>query len=409
MKNIFRSLFFVFCMFTTTNPVHAQWIQTNVPDTMQINAFAVSPSGAGQTNLFAGTSGGVFVTTDNGIGWTAVDSGLTSTDVLSLAVYGANVFAGTLDGGVFLSANNGTSWTAVDSGLTSTDVVSLAVYGANLFAGTNDVGVFLSTNIGTSWTPVDSGLANSIILSLAVSGSDIFAGTYNGVFLSTNIGAIWTGVNSGLGNPSVVALSVNDGNIFAGTYNGVFLSTDGGTSWTASGLTESVVHALAVSGSDVFAGTGGAGVFLSTDNGTSWTAEDAGMTFNGYIVYALAVSDGNLFAGTHGGLWRRPLSEMITTVKNIRNDGPMRFSVSQNYPNPFNPTTVIKYQVAANSLVTLKVYDMLGREVATLVDGRQTAGYYNVNFDGSRLASGVYLYRLQAETYSETKNFMLLK
>ncbi len=133
------------------------------------------------------------------------------------------------------------------------------------------------------------------------------------------------------------------------------------------------------------------------------------MTFNGYIVYALAVSDGNLFAGTHGGLWRRPLSEMITTVKNIRNDGPMRFSVSQNYPNPFNPTTVIKYQVAANSLVTLKVYDMLGREVATLVDGRQTAGYYNVNFDGSRLASGVYLYRLQAETYSETKNFMLLK
>jgi ligand-binding sensor domain-containing protein len=91
-------------------------------------------------------------------------------------VSGSNIFAGTYGGGVFLSTNNGTSWTAVNSGLKDSSVRCLATSGSNIFAGT-DSGVFLSTNNGTSWTAVNSGLPNADVNCLAVSGGNIFAGT----------------------------------------------------------------------------------------------------------------------------------------------------------------------------------------------------------------------------------------
>ena len=88
---------------------------------------------------------------------------------------------------------------------------------------------------------------------------------------------------------------------------------------------------------------------------------------------------------------------------------PNNFTLSQNYPNPFNPTTVISYQLSAVGNVTLKVYDVLGREVATLVNQKEAAGNYSVAFDGSKLASGVYFYRLVAGSYIAVKKLALLK
>ena len=88
---------------------------------------------------------------------------------------------------------------------------------------------------------------------------------------------------------------------------------------------------------------------------------------------------------------------------------PGSYSLGQNFPNPFNPSTVIRYQLPASSQVSLKVYDVLGREVATLVDTRESAGIYSVSFDGSNLASGVYFYRLQAGNFSDMKKLTLLK
>ncbi|MBC8042995.1 MAG: S8 family serine peptidase [Rhizobacter sp.] len=88
---------------------------------------------------------------------------------------------------------------------------------------------------------------------------------------------------------------------------------------------------------------------------------------------------------------------------------PQVFRLEQNYPNPFNPNTVINYQLSANSEVNLKVYDVLGREVATLVNTRQAAGKYAARFNASRFASGIYFYRLQAGSFVETKKMLLVR
>jgi hypothetical protein len=88
---------------------------------------------------------------------------------------------------------------------------------------------------------------------------------------------------------------------------------------------------------------------------------------------------------------------------------PSVFSLSQNYPNPFNPGTAISYQLPVNSFVTLKVYDVLGNEVAALVNEQKPAGEYEVEFNASELGSGIYFYQLKAGSFVETKKMMLLK
>ncbi len=103
------------------------------------------------------------------------------------------------------------------------------------------------------------------------------------------------------------------------------------------------------------------------------------------------------------------LENDISTNVAVNKYMPFKYVLSQNYPDPFNPTTTINYKVAKVGLVTLNVYDMLGQRVATLVNKVQNTGKYSINFDASRLASGVYMYRINAGNFSATKKLVLLK
>ena len=103
------------------------------------------------------------------------------------------------------------------------------------------------------------------------------------------------------------------------------------------------------------------------------------------------------------------LDNVVLIVDNHTNKLPKDFLLSQNYPNPFNPSTAIQYSIPQQSFVTLKVYDLLGREVATLVNEVEPTGYYEKEFNASSLPSGVYFYRLQAAGYVETKKMILMR
>ncbi len=221
---------------------------------------------------------------------------------------------------------------------------------------------------------------------MTVIGTNIFAGIYNGLFLSTNNGTSWTQVDSGLANANVHAFAVIDTNLFAASA-GIYLSTNMGTSWTAvdSGVPNTAIYSLAASGKNVFAGIFNA-VLYSTNNGTSWNS-----TFSNYSnnpegeIWAIIVSDSNLFVGSsEGGIWRRPLSDIITGVKENPKQLPTEYSLSQNYPNPFNPSTTITFSLEAYSHASLRVYDLLGREVTTLINQEKPAGTYDISFDGSK-------------------------
>jgi hypothetical protein len=173
-----------------------------------------------------------------------VNNGLpANTFVRTLAVQGNNIYTGNSGSGVYLSSDTGKNWTAVNNGLPFNRmdfdtaqslydwVTTIAIQGNNIYAGERyggsdygqnmGIGLYVSSNNGSSWTNI--GLSGYIVYSLAFQGNNIFAGTDNGVYLSSNNGRSWTQVNNGLTNLNVNTITIQGNNIFAGTTDGVYL------------------------------------------------------------------------------------------------------------------------------------------------------------------------------------------
>jgi len=177
------------------------------------------------TDLFAGTSNGVYRSSDSGATWWT-DVNIVIGSVQALAVCGTYLLAGISDtlgqDGVYRSTDNGDSWNP--TGLISNTVQSFAVIGSQIFAGTRDSGVFRSSDNGTSWVQINNGLTNANVHSFAIIGPNIFAGSDSGgIYLSTDNGDSWTLVNSGLPNSRVYSLAIDGAFLYTGTDgNGVW-------------------------------------------------------------------------------------------------------------------------------------------------------------------------------------------
>jgi len=396
-----------------------------------VTSLAAVPDGNGGMNLFAGTWGdGVYLSSNSGSKWNPVDSGLAIRNVTTLATYprlsgDTLLLAGTYGGGLFCSRDGGATWNRDNLGVTSVVVNALAGYldeeGATriLLGG---AGLFISTNEGASWNTfnISCNIRAFAVFNNDTGGTKILAGglewgipNTGEVFLSADYGNNWSQIGTKINVQDLVALAAYDSLIFAGTPNGVFLSTDGCITWNRQnmGLTDTSVVAFTLSrtatgNTNIFACTR-SGLFLSTDNGLSWTLAASDPVIN--QTNTLLEFRRNLFAGTSSGIWKRPLSELFTSVVPISQLQANTFNLKQNFPNPFNPSTTINYQLPMNSHVAIRIYDLLGREVVTLVDENEGAGYKSLKFDASSLPSGVYFYRLEAGTYQDTKKLLLLK
>jgi hypothetical protein len=119
-------------------------------------------------------------------------------------------------------------------------------------------------------------------------------------------------------------------------------------------------------------------------------------------------NNGHIYAGTDDGIWRRDISDIFSSNEE-NSDILKQFSISQNYPNPFNPSTSIQYAIPIRQYVTLKIYDVLGTEIETLVNEEKPAGSYEVEFDGSNLGSGIYFCELRVGENLSIKKMLLLK
>jgi ligand-binding sensor domain-containing protein len=294
-----------------------KWIPMNTGlMNTSVKAFAVNSNG----KTFAGTfGGGVYRSDDHGGSWEPVNTNLTAISIAALAVNSKGyVFAATDDmnllnpkqkgGGVFLSRNSGMTWTAVNNNLTNTDVRALAINSlGTIFVGTNGGGIFRSDNDGDSWTEFNNRLSNKSVRALAInSNGDIFAGTNgglnSGVFRLRNNTTLWEQINSGLGNHQINSLAINRNNdLFAGTTSVVYRLSNNSNSWTEESIafTGTNVQALAINAvGHIFAGTANQGVFLSRDNGENWESVIGDLENNTNIRSLIVDADGYIFAGT---------------------------------------------------------------------------------------------------------------
>jgi hypothetical protein len=268
----------------------------------------------------------------------------------------------------------------------------------------------MSSNEGSTWHGVNNGISRKSVAAVASSDSGtLFAASSSGMYISTNHGLNWAQRNNGLTNPSLASIAFSKGTLFAGTMgSGVFVSSDSGQHWTQSnnGISNESIRTITVASDGwIFIGTTN-GVFDSRDNGSTWNQLNEGLS--NLDVRSIAIDSKNTtYAGTYGaGVF---ISTIATSVKNNSPIHASVFSLGQNYPNPFNPSTVITYQLPANSFVTLRVYDEVGREMRTLVNERQTIGNHSLTFYAGELPSGIYFYRLQAGSYIQTKKFVFIK
>lgn len=193
--------------------------------------------------------------------------------------------------------------------------------------------------------------------------------------------------------------------------NGIVLkTTDSGNSWTnVQDINNSLrLFGIAFTDSNKGYAAGEAGTVLkTTDGGNSWTSQTTVSTNN---LRGISFSDiNNVTVIGDWGTIMRTKTGGATFVEDKFSYLIKGYQLFQNYHNPFNPTTAISYQLSAFSHVTLKVYDILGREVQTLVNEYEQAGKYTIRFDASKMAGGVYYYKLQAGNFNDVKKLVLLK
>ena len=158
-----------------------------------------------------------------------------------------------------------------------------------------------------------------------------------------------------------------------------------------------------------------------TGNGSSFM-QNGSQVVNGTLGQTLIGINTNSTQQNHIGFWFQ-VNSVVTAVENESDNLPTEFRLYQNYPNPFNPTTTIKYAIThplipsregkersdRGVLVTLKVYNILGKEVATLLNKKQSPGIYKVTFDASDLPSGVYIYQIRAGSFEQSRKLLLMK
>ena len=432
---------------------------TSIPFSVGLNVF---------DNNQMGVHPEIYYSTDEGIEWIRSDEGLSDQNVQisSLAANsepGANnifVSAGyrtKVKGTIFKSSKDGTTWTNIFND-SSYSLVSTVAFNNNIiFAGTYN-GVIFSSDNGESWTENDSAMNLPIVGNIYkilnvkafsfdnkkifaaegdspseyIPGYSITTVISNRIIVSSDNGISWSKVDSKI--PSglypvnssdtlsiLTCLYADSSHLIVGmrayNYYSAYKPTGGciyhlvnkDSNWVVadSALIGKQVFCLTGIGKDVFAGTT-TGIYHSSDYGATWTEMNSGLLDKN--VTSMVINGSYLYAATSSGIWKFSLPE-ITSVKNERtaHEAPSGFILSQNFPNPFNPKTTISYSIPQTNFVTIKVYDVLGKEVATLVNEVKSIGNYNVEFNASILTSGIYFYRMQAGSFVETKKLILLK
>ncbi len=387
-----------------------------------VKTMAITPDGKGGTEIFACASVGssstnLMRTLDNGTTWTSLDPPLPLRENPSISVtpnaISTTVLVGGENGYVAQTNDQGSSWKLVPIRSNGT-ITALTIRKSTMLAGFDWYGVYRSTNNGESWDTTSMAYQTyRSIYAFTSNDTAIFMCTREGVYRSMDDGKNWIKKNNGL--PSFLAMQtmtmaiVQNTVVIGGPFVGVYRTTDLGESWAlvTSGLPNGSTRSIVSSGNNLYAAISDKGIYRSTDFGKSWTAFNDSLTE--INIFSIAVSENIIFAGGSKGLWRHPST--ATSVSSLESifSVPTKFSLEQNYPNPFNPSTTITYHVPYSSSVSVKIFDLLGREIATLINEQLGAGTYTTRWNAHGFSSGVYLMRMESDNFSETKRIVLMK
>ena len=418
-------LTFFICLFSIS--AQSQWMKKTFPYAENLNMvrFASPQIGwiLGENHLFK--------TTDGGSTWSINDTSIGTWKGLQV-LDDTTVVRFDSKWGIIRTSNGGKTWIIVDS--TIDDINSFDFVNSKLgFAagGHRDTAVVYRTmDGGKAWERISHTYIKSFSSDFSkVSFIDSLQGwavTYSGmIYHSTDGGFNWVFQDStAMANYLLplrdIQFTSPENGLAVGGISGfsiILRTTDGGNTWIPSSIPVGITNCsfkeiyMLDSNTGWLVGSyngGPAYIIKTTDGGINWTDEtpkDIQMGFesismlnesHGFIVGGMA----DFYETNNGGL---------TGIENENINKVDKFSLSQNYPNPFNPSTNISFTIPEKSFVTIKLYNILGKETAIIFRGEKNAGNYNVKFSADNLPSGIYFYQLTAGSYTATKKMTLLK
>lgn len=361
--------------------------------------------------LYCSSSNNIYLSSNKGSFWykSSLDYNVTIT-AISSPPNSDIVLVGTKDNGIFKSTDKGQTWQPSNTGLFSPKINFIVFYNNNIYCGTSD-DLYFSSDMGSNWNKLN---INKEVTEISINknGDILLQVFYYDIMLKRKDQSQWTQLTLPVSNWQSRIKITNEGNIFLGFNHGdMYKSTNWGLTWQKLNWYNGMVTSnfLQTSNNLIYVASP-LGLYVSSDNGTSWQNTDNGIiTIPGITeINSLTIDDdGYLYAAALGVF--STYNYNTTDIETDSYDSPIDFSLSQNYPNPFNPITTINYSVPKSNFVTIKVFDILGREVETLVNNEKLKGNYKVEFNGSTLSSGIYFYRMQAGDFVETKKLILIK
>jgi hypothetical protein len=343
--------------------------------------------------------------TDNGNSWDYEPTLPPEPFVFHLAADRDRFFSGT-QSSFFVSGDAGATWNCVD---TNRMALSFLPLWDTILVGAG-FGISRSTDGGGSWIHVDFDPGNNVH-SLVSDGNLVFAGTSRGLYRSSDHGSTWHEI--GFRDTTILTMAHCQGSLFVSTFSGPgmeypsggYWSTDNGQTWTRNDTLNAIV--LFAERDLLFSVFQNNLIGLSSDGGASWRNIIDDLSGS---CYDIAVNGTYVFVATSAGTYRRPLSELVTWIRQTsENVSPTEIALYQNYPNPFNPSTTIEFTVPHSNLVSLRVFDVIGREIATLVSQQMGSGRFRTQWDATGVASGVYLCRLQVGSKMTTRKLIITR
>ena len=369
-----------------------------------------------QKVLAVGDSGMALRTTDGGAHWQNLFHGtlFERVGIPLTAVAFADTDHGSITAGsgdILSTADGGLTWHMYSNGF-SVPLRGIA-FGDRLngFVVGDQGSMLKTTDGGTHWLDFSGTVTDNLNAVSMSSSLDVLAVGDGGIILSSHDGGQnWQAFSAPV-SVNFHGVSSYRGTAYTVGDSGVLLvSTDGGDTWTeqASGVLYALNAVAAADDSLGFAAGDKGTILWTTDGGRVWKPQSSGTTRS---LCALSFIDQNhgVAAGDVGTVLATSTAGLPLSVPGARPGSPKSFTLYQNFPNPFNPSTTLRFDVPRTSSVSVTVYDVLGRKVATLLDETRTAGSYEVLWDAGGCASGVYLCRMRAGSFVETKKVLLLR
>jgi photosystem II stability/assembly factor-like uncharacterized protein len=455
MKNLTFYISALFLTIISVINIYSQgaWVQQTLPITTDINSISAVDNNNAWACGYFGTSGSASVirTINGGITWSLANGGLPiNKDFYSIFAVNANTcWIGTDVGTIYRTTNGGVNWTQIVLPPPTTTYIN-AIHFFDVQRGfvlgdpsaTGDWRYYVTTNGGTNWTFLNT-----------IPSGGIGETGWNNSYCALDTGHIWFGSNnlkiyrgSFMGNYSwspipgtqnIFGVSFfNSNNGLAVDQNSLMKSIDGGANWVSGGFTPTG----GPSGIKVFNINSGIGwictrsfsspgkIYRTSDGGNNWTEQTTSLTSGKSFTCISMNSVNNGWVGTGGVTMEMRMSKTKITDRGLLSNGgifkytdnvtvtgnensflPANYELRQNYPNPFNPETKIEYSVPANELVTIKVFDIMGREISVLMNEYKSVGSYSVKFNGNNLPSGIYFLKMKAGGFEKTRTMNLIK